>query len=90
LTTATYLTPSGRSIHEKGIDPDIAVLNEAAPSAPKEKMSDLDVEAILKNPESPSFIVSEAIEKEFLEPDISQDAQLQRAVAFLKDKIANP
>jgi C-terminal processing protease CtpA/Prc len=35
LTTARYYTPSGRSIHEHGIDPDVVV--EAAKPDPNEK-----------------------------------------------------
>jgi carboxyl-terminal processing protease len=35
LTTARYYTPSGRSIHEHGIDPDVVI--EAAKPDPNEK-----------------------------------------------------
>jgi len=44
LTTAKYFTPKGRSIHGKGITPDIVVEipKETAPAAPKERPATLD------------------------------------------------
>ena len=46
LTTSKYYTPSGASIHEKGVNPDIEVAEAAAPEENKE-----DVFKELKEPE---------------------------------------
>ena len=41
LTTSKYYTPSGVSIHEKGIDPDIVVSNEVLEKAEEESKEDV-------------------------------------------------
>jgi carboxyl-terminal processing protease len=88
LTTAAYLTPSGRSIHVKGIEPDIFVESEAAPPLPEVKETQVDLEAILTNPESVVTEDSESLKEEARQPDPSTDAQLRRSVEFLNEKIS--
>ena len=45
LTTALYYTPDGKSIHEKGITPDIIVAADAASKASEEQETPEEVEA---------------------------------------------
>jgi carboxyl-terminal processing protease len=55
LTTALYYTPDGKSIHEKGITPDIIVAPEDTAKMAKvqEKEQDTDQEAVEENIEPP-------------------------------------
>jgi carboxyl-terminal processing protease len=49
LTTSRYFTPSGASIHDRGIDPDVALAGTQAPaSAPRDAASDPAVQAALQ------------------------------------------
>ena len=68
LTTAKYFTPKGRSIHGKGITPDIIV--EAPKPAPVAAGSDAPV---------PTHPVSETPQEQ-----LKRDPQLQRALDLLK------
>ena len=80
LTTARYYTPSGRSIQAKGIDPDVAVL-ENIPEDLKGKVSSLGEASLmghLKNgPEEAKG--SDA----YVPPDKDKDTQLQAAISLL-------
>jgi len=49
LTTSRYFTPSGASIHDRGIDPDVSLAGTQEPaSAPRDAASDLAVQAALQ------------------------------------------
>ena len=73
LTTARYYTPSGRSIHEKGIEPDVAV-----PITPDEW-----VDVMLKRnyDVNPTFYTDKEKPAHY---DTTVDRQLERAVDLLK------
>jgi carboxyl-terminal processing protease len=78
LTTSRYFTPSGRSIHEKGIMPDIIVENKVLVEKKKddkEKLEEIFEGVEEKKPES----------KEALSSKIDEtDAPLSRALDLLK------
>ncbi|MDP8212561.1 MAG: S41 family peptidase [Candidatus Zapsychrus exili] len=97
LTTSKYFTPSGESIHEKGIEPDIVV--EPAVIAKDEKTeNEKKVEAIfddIENKNKEEEEEAEAEEAEETEEDISKkaaeikelllgDNQIQTAINILK------
>jgi carboxyl-terminal processing protease len=68
LTTAKYFTPKGRSIHGKGLAPDIVVeMPKPAPAAPGE-------------PPTPPPVTGTETPQELLKKDV----QLQRAVDLMK------
>jgi carboxyl-terminal processing protease len=49
LTTSRYFTPSGASIHDRGIDPDVSLAGTQAPApAPRAAVSDPAVQAALQ------------------------------------------
>jgi carboxyl-terminal processing protease len=74
LTVARYFTPSGRSIQEEGIEPDILV-EERPPKALAEKIKrEKDLEGHLKN----------ALKKTGRSAQPMTDFQLQTAVDYLK------
>ncbi len=81
LTTALYYTPSGRSIQEVGIEPDILVsdrvLDEAEDGAkPAERIREEDLEGHFANGDSED-------DADVAEP-MSDDPQLTRALEVLK------
>jgi len=87
ITVAYYRTPSGRIIQDQGIVPDIIV--EAKPAEPKQ--------AAAKPRENAPPPETEAEKEETPEPEVKQkpeekapeiDLQKQRAIDFLKSKIA--
>ncbi len=57
LTTAHYLTPSGRDIHGQGIEPDYEVTVEASAAKEEEKVLDYTKRRIEIKPEKDPFIV---------------------------------
>jgi len=80
LTTARYYTPSGRSIQAKGIDPDIAVL-ENIPDDLKGKVSSLGEASLfghLKNGAE-----EEKGSDAYVPPEKDKDTQLQAAIDLL-------
>jgi carboxyl-terminal processing protease len=81
LTTARYYTPSGRSIQAKGIDPDIAVL-ENIPDDLKGKVSSLGEASLfghLKNGTE-----EEKGSDAYVPPEKDKDTQLQAAIDLLR------
>ncbi len=74
LTIARYYTPSGRSIHEKGIKPDIEVAIKT--KAVEVPASDDEVEAELEG------------EAETVEVEVDEDLQKQKAIDYLRDWVA--
>ncbi len=74
LTTALYYTPSGRSIQEAGISPDIVV---AATSALLRSLQDLEPEDV--EPQGPADA-----ESRWERPPRDSDLQLDRALEVLK------
>lgn len=95
LTTAKYYTPSGRSIQNVGITPDIEVKLPAVKELPKDGdvhvvVREKDLERHLKN----ETIKDEHIKKEqrgddeltmeIIPKDEKQDLQLQKAIEILK------
>ncbi len=87
LTTALYYTPSGRSIQEVGISPDIVVARAAefADAKPRRRMREVDLEGHFTqsdaNPEAPAKAEDEASETS---DDEVADHQLDRAIEVLK------
>jgi carboxyl-terminal processing protease len=77
LTTSKYYTPNKISIHEKGIDPDIAVAEETADKDKKEK-TDV-VEEVQKKIEE-----IEKKEEKKDEFNYKKDIQIMRALDLLK------
>ena len=78
LTTSRYFTPSGRSIHEKGIMPDIIVENKELVEKKKgdeEKLEEIFEGVEEKKPETQEDILLKIGER---------DAQLSRAFDLLK------
>lgn len=73
LTTARYYTPSGRSIHEKGIEPDVVV-----PLSPDEW---IDVALKRNYDENPELYADKEKPARY---DSTVDRQLERAVDLLK------
>ncbi len=80
LTTAKYYTPSGRSIHGKGIIPDIIVKNDSIEErmALREKDLESHVDIMLKRRKE------EVKEKESKRIEEGKDIQLERALELLK------
>jgi len=73
ITTAHYYTPSGRCIHEKGIEPDISV------PVPPEEWQQVQLKRIMT--ETPALLDSKSKPADF---DKVTDRQLDRAVDLLK------
>jgi carboxyl-terminal processing protease len=92
LTTALYYTPSGRSIQEVGIKPDIEVarVDEFARAKPRRRMREADLERhFTQGDADPDSVVETEDEKaagEELEAAAEEaaDQQLDRAVEVLK------
>ncbi len=82
LTTAAYFTPDGRSIHEKGITPDIIIPFEVAADTTETQ----DQEAGEDSPASTDQETQdeEKSAEEEAEEFIERDPQLQRAVDVLR------
>jgi carboxyl-terminal processing protease len=81
ITTAKYFTPSGRSIMNDGIDPDVVVEQKEYKELPKE-----DTKDIFENLEK-SVAPSES-EKKAIEKKTPYDHQLSTAVDILRGIIA--
>ena len=87
LTTALYYTPSGRSIQEVGISPDIVVAraDKFAGANPRRRMREVDLEGHFTqgdaDPEAAAEAEDEASETS---DDEAADHQLDRAVEVLK------
>jgi carboxyl-terminal processing protease len=87
LTTARYLTPSGRSIQAKGISPDIVVQQDI----PEELRSGADAtsEAGLRG-----HLLAEGQEQtgsqSYVPPDLKHDKALKMALDLLHGRVANP
>lgn len=88
LTTSKYFTPSGRSIHGVGIEPDIVVEPQAPPEEDKVEKEKNNVDKIFENipaqnapePEEPKLPDKEAEIRERL----LNDNQVQSAISVLK------
>ncbi len=80
LTTARYYTPSGRSIQAKGIDPDIAVL-ENIPADLKGKVSSMGEASLVGHLKNGSE--EEKGSDAYVPPERAKDTQLQAAVDLL-------
>ncbi|NLB59926.1 MAG: S41 family peptidase, partial [Lentisphaerae bacterium] len=78
LTTAKYYTPSGRTIHEKGVEPDITVY------MPAEQWRRVLLQR--SRAEIGDFELTEepALEAETLAEEAARDLQLERALELLK------
>ncbi len=87
LTTALYYTPSGRSIQEVGISPDIVVARvaEFADAKPRRRMREADLEGHFTQGDADPDAAAEAEDEasETLD-DEAADHQLDRAVEVLK------
>ena len=79
MTTARYYTPSGRSIHERGIEPDV-VVEQTLPEAEDDESAAAagDEAAAEKEPAEPSI---EELSRDTI--DVERDPQLKRALALL-------
>ncbi len=88
LTTAAYYTPDGRSIHEKGITPDIIVELEEFDPAADVKEDEQDADVLEKEQEDEEFTDDPVDEGEQqndeLEEILARDKQLERAVDVLQ------
>ena len=92
LTTALYYTPSGRSIQEVGISPDIVVarIAEVAGANPRRRMREADLAGHFTQGDANGDAVVETEEKKLAdgEPETPDeeaiDQQLDRAVEVLK------
>lgn len=90
LTTAKYYTPSGKSIHGEGIEPDVEVKLNPPVKSPeeKDKADKKDVEEIFddiekQEAEDPASVESKKKEEEQLKKDLA-DNQLQAAISVIK------
>ena len=92
LTTALYYTPSGRSIQEVGIVPDIVVERPVGPAprpARRDHVREADLEGHFTHEEaepdaSGAMQPEEGEEDASAESEITHDAQLRRALEVLK------
>ena len=88
LTTSKYLTPSGKSIHEIGITPDLEVKREYAKKEddenefPKKDLEEIFNDVEINGEKSQQEIDQEKLEKEALEK-IENDNQIQSAINIL-------
>lgn len=96
LTTAKYFTPSGRSIHDEGIEPDVKVEYEPIDTKKKEEFPDSIFEKIEKhklmkdnNDENPTSFDSSEEELEEDQTSIElYDNQVRAAINVLKGILA--
>ena len=58
LTTSRYYTPSGTSIHEQGIEPDVVLPRRAAGPAADEPSTDPEIAAALAQLKRPAARVA--------------------------------
>jgi carboxyl-terminal processing protease len=89
LTTAKYFTPNGRSIHAKGIDPDIVVEDKIESQEIKSNkvrfLREKDLERHFRNSEDKEkFSEDEKESEEKTDQEIIDDPPLNRAVELLK------
>jgi carboxyl-terminal processing protease len=85
LTTAKYFTPDGRSIHEKGITPDIIVEFEPPALVAQENSEETPESEAQENiTGEPIEDEDKTAEEQEVEQMIGQDPQLQRAMDVLK------
>ena len=81
LTTARYYTPSGHSVQEGGIKPDIAVPQLSDPDLEKRAKFQL------RESDLRGHLVNElALEDEAMETDKRDDPRFQRTAAELKEQ----
>ena len=90
LTTARYYTPSGRSIQEQGIDPDI-VVEQVRPDLEPEAMAEHREEDLRGHLDNDGIIIEEIEDpaseedQDVVEDDPTEgDYQLARAIEFLR------
>ncbi len=89
LTTASYYTPSGRSIQAQGIDPDIVVEQELPPELQGKDAAKPRGEASLRGHLRPEKEDKEASgSSAYVPKEPEQDKQLQYAVSVLLGKVA--
>jgi carboxyl-terminal processing protease len=86
LTTARYLTPSGRSIQAKGIEPDIKVLQEVP--ADMKASADAQGEASLRG-HLKAQGAEESGSQSYVPPDEKDDRALKEALDLLHGTAAN-
>ncbi|HEY6814810.1 MAG TPA: S41 family peptidase [Croceibacterium sp.] len=80
LTTARYYTPSGRSVQEGGIEPDIAVPQLSDPDAAKRRI-------VLRESDLRGHLVNEVdLEDEALEADRQEDPRFTLTAAQLEEQ----
>jgi carboxyl-terminal processing protease len=88
VTTAKYYTPSGRSIQNTGIEPDIVVVNRGStPSSPireKDLSGHLDNEQIDEEENQPTENGALLPHMDIIPDNPEEDDQLMRAVDLLK------
>jgi len=88
VTTAKYYTPSGRSIQNTGIEPDIVVVNRGStPSSPireKDLSGHLDNEQIDEEENQPTENGALLPHMDIIPENPEEDDQLMRAVDLLK------
>jgi carboxyl-terminal processing protease len=89
LTTALYYTPSGRSIQEVGIEPDIEVQPQAVHGAEREaggfqKFREEDLEGHFTREEAAPESERDSDPEEDAAAEAEQDVQLTRAIEVLK------
>jgi carboxyl-terminal processing protease len=81
LTTALYYTPSGKTIHEIGINPDIAVKDiEVAEGKSLEKLRDEALDRHMKG----EGLTDKAWDQPLTEEDLKNDPVLKRAIEVLR------
>lgn len=81
LTTALYYTPSGQTIHEKGIIPDIEVKEPEPPSG--KSLESLRDEAMARHMRGEG-ITDKSWDQPLTDQDLKQDPVLQKAVELLR------
>ncbi|MFH2137933.1 MAG: S41 family peptidase [Candidatus Omnitrophota bacterium] len=85
LTTAKYYTPSGRTINEAGIIPDVVVEREIATKPAEEKKD--EKKDVFKDMENPQGKNEQEIEKELKEKEqrewLENDSQLRAALHLM-------
>jgi carboxyl-terminal processing protease len=81
LTTALYYTPSGVTIHEKGINPDIEVKDtELTNGKTAEELRDEALDRHMRG----EGITDKAWDKPLTDTDLKQDPVLKKAVEILR------
>ncbi len=82
LTTALYYTPSGQTIHEKGINPDIEIKEpETPPGKSLEKIREEALDRHMKG----EGITDKPWDQPMTAKDLDQDPVLKQAVELLKN-----